>query len=146
LCLGIEDGKLAFIYETALKLRWRDIDGRHFCFAFGVPFIWRALPLLSPSLRSRIDRVYITEGETDCITLVDRGFEKADLSQICVAISGANQFKPEWASLLSGLNVTLVPDTDDAGRQALGKWTELLAPHVKSLRQFDLSRLERTDK
>jgi hypothetical protein len=77
--LGWHDGKLAFIYETGVKFRWRQGGERIIRWAFGNPWLWRG---------SYIDiatTVYLCEGETDAISLIDAGLE-SDERTIAVAL------------------------------------------------------------
>jgi hypothetical protein len=74
--LGYEEGKLLFGYRFGLKVRWEDPEGnrviRWLCGgAYGE--CWRQ----SLMLRST-KRVYITEGETDALTLVSLGIEELE--------------------------------------------------------------------
>src|SRR5262249_56699128 len=39
--LGWHDGKLAFLYESGCKLRWRENGERVIRWAFGKPWLWR---------------------------------------------------------------------------------------------------------
>ncbi len=68
--LGWHKGKLAFIYETGVKLRWRQNGERVICWAFGKPWLWRG------SLIDTAGKIYLCEGETDAINLIDAGIEK----------------------------------------------------------------------
>ena len=62
-CLGWVDGKLAFIYESGVKLRYRQDGERVIWWAFGKPWLWRGWHLWSRQV------VFLTEGETDAISL-----------------------------------------------------------------------------
>jgi len=69
--LGItHEGKLCFLYETGCKLRWRENGDRQIRWAFGKPWLWRF------GYIKQAETVFICEGETDTITLVDSGFEE----------------------------------------------------------------------
>jgi len=57
------------------------------------------------------ERVYICEGVFDAMILEQNGYK-------AVAILGVNNFKPEMASLFTGLEVVLCLDNDESGQQA----------------------------
>jgi hypothetical protein len=70
LCLGLsENGKLAFLYESGLKLRWEQNGERVIKWAFGKKWFWRGWAI------KQSHTIYLCEGETDAITLIDAGFE-----------------------------------------------------------------------
>lgn len=52
--------------------------------------------------------VFICEGQTDCLTLIQSG-------RHAIAISGSQAFKAEWAKLFAGLKVFVTRDPDAAG-------------------------------
>jgi hypothetical protein len=143
--LGILGDSVALVYESGLKLRWSTIEGdngfgdketRAIRWAFGKQFIWRALPLFTRGLRAQIESVVVTEGETDCVTLVDQGFEHPSLSQVCVAIGGATGFKSAWGELFRGLNVIVGADSDEAGQKAMDTWARIVAPYAACVMQL----------
>lgn len=114
--LGWHEGKLAFLYEHGLKIRWKDGDGaRHFAWVFGSNELWRA-ERIGPEVR----RVFVCEGETDAVSLVDAGME-ADGQTAVVAVPGAAAWKPEWGERLRGRDVILCTDADGAGDKAAQK-------------------------
>jgi hypothetical protein len=139
--LGIEGNKIAFIYETGMKLR--PIGGSsHQCrWVFGKPFLWRGWPLIDPTLCDCVRTVWITEGEFDCARLVEREFESDDLSEICVALGGANNFKPEWGNRFRGKTVFLWLDDDPAGHQATKRIGALLYQAGAKVRAIDWEAL-----
>ena len=98
--LGWDSGKLAFIYESGVKLRSREEGERIIRWAFGKPWIWRGGFLCGRST------VYVCEGETDCISLIDAGFEE-DGHTLAVAIPSASTFAEDWAQLFQGKDVIL---------------------------------------
>ena len=129
--LGWHDGKLAFIYETGVKLRWRQKDERIIKWAFGKPWLWRGSFLFDGATTA-----YVCEGETDCISLIDAGVEN-DGSTIAVAIPSASTFDRSWAELLDNKNVILAFDGDEAGLKATAKVSALLRAHVRTLKQLN---------
>lgn len=133
--LGWQDGKLAFLYESGVKLRWREDGERVIKWAFGEPWLWRGGLLWNRST------AYICEGETDAISLIDARFEK-DGETVVVAIPSATTFKDEWAVLFKDKEVILALDCDAAGLRATTKIAGLLGPVVGSLKQLDWGGLQ----
>jgi twinkle protein len=109
--LGWHEGKLAFIYETGVKLRWRQHGERIVRWAFGKPWLWRGSYIDLATI------IYLCEGETDAITLIDAGLE-SDGQMLAVALPSASTFSKRWATLFSGKEVVLAFDADSAGRDA----------------------------
>ena len=68
--LGWHDNKLAFVYDTGVKLRWKQNGERIIRWAFGKPWLSRGAYL------NFAETVYLCEGETDAITLIDAGIEQ----------------------------------------------------------------------
>jgi hypothetical protein len=116
--LGIEGNNLAFLFETGMKLRPIGASSKQSRWAFGKPFLWRVWPLVDRNLSGCVQTIHLTEGEFDCVRLVECGFEAEDLSEIVVAIPGANCFRPEWANLFHGKTVFLWLDDDSAGHRS----------------------------
>lgn len=116
--LGTHEGKLAFIYQHGLKLRWQDAAGeRRIAWAFGSNGeLWRQDRLAVPEVRT----VYVCEGETDGISLLDCGIE-ADGTVAVVAIPGASCWRQEWNALFAGRDVLVATDADEAGEKAAGR-------------------------
>jgi twinkle protein len=135
LSLGWNEGKLAFLYESGVKLRWRQNGERLIRWAFGQPWLWRGGFLWSHEI------VFVTEGETDAVSLIDAGLER-DGSTVAVAVPSASTFNSEWAALFAGKDVILSFDSDDAGRHATAKVSRLLAPVAKTLKQLDWKGLQ----
>jgi 5S rRNA maturation endonuclease (ribonuclease M5) len=134
--LGWHDGKFAFIYETGVKLRWRQHGERIIRWAFGKPWLWRG---------SYIDiatTVYLCEGETDAISLIDAGLE-SDGQTIAVAIPSASTFHEPWATLFVGKEVILAFDADRPGEQISVRVSRLLQPHVASLKRLNWKGVQR---
>lgn len=131
--LGVEDGKLAFIYETGIKLRWQDEDGkRRFAFACGKPHsLWRA------HMRERhTERAIVTEGETDGITLIDLGFDTG--ATRVFSVPSASVLPLEWLRALAGLSdVILALDADEAGQRHVEEWAGIIRPHVGTIRTIN---------
>jgi 5S rRNA maturation endonuclease (ribonuclease M5) len=121
--LGTHEGKLGFIYPHGLKLRWQDAAGeRRIAWAFGSNGeLWRQDRLDVPEVR----RVYVCEGETDGISLIDCGIE-ADGTVAVVAIPGASCWRQEWNALFAGRDVLVATDADEAGEKAATRITAAL--------------------
>ena len=134
--LGWHEGKLAFIYETGVKLRWRQNGERVLCWAFGKPWLWRG------SLIDIATRVYLCEGETDAIGLIDVGLE-SDGRTVAVALPSAFTFNERWATLFAGKDVVLAFDSDRPGEQATHRVAQFLQPHVATLKQLNWGGLRR---
>jgi hypothetical protein len=84
--LGIEAGRMLFGYHFGIKARWKSPAGdRVIRWLCGGPNgeCWRQSLLLRSTRR-----VYITEGETDCLTFLSGGGEHSGQSLV-VALSGA---------------------------------------------------------
>ena len=113
--LGTHEGKLAFIYPHGLKLRWQDAAGeRRIAWAFGSNGeLWRQDRLAAEEVR----KVYVCEGETDGISLLDAGME-TDSTVAVVAIPGASCWRQEWNALFAGRDVLVATDADEAGEKA----------------------------
>lgn len=81
---------------------------------------------------TRKPKVWITEGEFDCMVLDQAGFP-------AVGVPGVNGFKPEWAYLFAYCDqVTVVFDGDEPGREGARRITTLLGPFVDKLRMVKL--------
>jgi twinkle protein len=128
--LGWHDGKLAFIYETGVKLRWRQAHERMIRWAFGKPWIWRG------GFLTEADTVYLCEGETDAISLIDAGVEQRPKT-FAVALPSASTFDARWAESFRGKEVILVLDADKAGSEATAKVSKLLYGCTRSLKQLN---------
>jgi len=130
-CLGWHEGKLAFLYDSGVKLRWRENEQRRFAFAFGKAHtLWRASLIVSTTRT-----VIVTEGETDGISAIDAGVEDANQETIVVALPGASIMRVEWGPLFKGREVILCFDSDDAGRSAVRKFASIVAPYATAIRK-----------
>jgi twinkle protein len=127
--LGWHEGKLAFIYESGVKLRWRQHGERIVRWAFGKPWLWRG------SLIDIATTIYLCEGETDAISLIDAGLE-SDGRTVAVALPSATTFNERWADLFLGKEVILAFDADKAGREATRRVSRLLHPHAARLKRL----------
>ena len=114
--------RLACIYEGAFKVRSPVGDDRQPRFAMvGIPRRpWRSFALLRKHLLikdSRIQICHITEGESDCLALIEAGLEdwQAARPSHCIAIPGADGFQPAWARMFTGIECHLWRDNDKGG-------------------------------
>jgi hypothetical protein len=64
-----EEDHICFISASGCKSRWRENGERRFRFLFGKSWLWRG------ELIPQAQTVYLCEGETDAISLIDRGIE-----------------------------------------------------------------------
>ena len=140
--LGWEDGKIAFIYSTGMKLRWREGDKRRFAFAFGKPHsLWRE-HMREPGFDGdgATERVIITEGETDAIRLIDLGLDS--LETRIMAVPSASTWPLDAEVKLRGLReVIFAPDNDNAGQAHVGEWCALIRRYVPSVRVINWKTL-----
>jgi hypothetical protein len=133
--LGWHEGKLVFIYESGVKLRWRQHGERIVRWAFGKVWLWRG------SLIDTATTIYLCEGETDAISLVDAGLE-SDGRTVAIALPSATTFHERWANLFLGKEVILAFDADKAGQEATHRVSRLLHPHAASLKRLNWGGLQ----
>ncbi len=134
--LGWHSQGLAFIYSTGIKARtWLSGPGRKVWWVIGGPSIWRADKMVQAR------KVFVCEGETDCISLLDAGLEE-DPEVAVVAVPSASTFNPDWAPLFAAKDVTLCMDNDSAGRAAELKIGALILPFVASLSKFNVGSID----
>jgi hypothetical protein len=76
------------------------------------------------------ETIYVTEGESDCLALIDAGMQTE--SAACVATPGTS-FQREWASLFTGKRVILCFDSDQAGRAATATVAAILKGHAREI-------------
>jgi hypothetical protein len=130
-----DGGKLAFIYETGIKVRWKREGERIIRFHTGnAAQLWRGWMIL-PTTR----KVYVTEGETDAITLIDAGAEK-DGDCLVVALPSASTIPGDAAETLAGRDIVLCLDHDKAGLEATKKMEAALSGKVRSLKRWRASK------
>jgi hypothetical protein len=134
--LGWEDAELCFIYDCGVKVRTWGSDERSFRWEFGKPWLWRG------SYLNWAQEVYLCEGETDAIALIDAGLEEQDEKAVAIALPSASTFKPEWAQPFQGKDVVVALDGDAAGARATARVSELLKPVVRSLTRVQWEGLQ----
>ena len=130
--LGIHRGALAFIYNTGLKVR--DWPHRRFEWEFGKGELWRV-----GSIKDTTKRVFLCEGETDAITLVDIEMDR-DGDTAIVALPSATTLPSNLTEILKGKEVILCMDADEAGKMAEEKLRALLSPVCPSLKTLNLPK------
>jgi len=129
-CLGWAGDALAFIYPTGIKyrnwpnkgpddLKW-DCDGLS---------LWRQYRL------DCCETIYLTESETDAISLIDCAIEQIPGVGV-IAVPSATSFNNSWAPLFSGKTVIDCFDNDETGRKEALKLKELLLPYVVAYKSF----------
>jgi hypothetical protein len=127
--LGVDPAaRICFNFESGLKFRYNDLDTdkRIIRWRFGRPTLWR---LFSVFLAWKF---YLTEGESDAISLIDEGVEdESGTSVLAVPCSGFDL--TPLASLFIDKEVVLVPDPDEAGLKAATKWVAALEPYAARL-------------
>ena len=121
--LGISNGWLCYIYPQGLKWRNPDPNGRP-------RFVWLCGKALAPWrfewVKPETRTVYLTEGESDCLSLIAAGLE-SDGTAVCGASPGTS-FPQAWAPLFTGKKVVLCFDADAPGQAAAAKVAGMLAP------------------
>ncbi len=81
--LGRDDHRrICFISAAGCKSRWQADGERRFKFLFGKSWLWRG------ELIPQAETIYLCEGETDAITLIDRGLED-DGGTVAIGVQGA---------------------------------------------------------
>ena len=113
--LGWYGGALAFLYRTGLKIRNWPHHQLKWEFKSGESF-WR-----EQTITGDTTKVYVAEGETDAIYLVDAGM--ADAESVAVVAVSCAQAVPDNQSLelLRGKEVVLCLDNDSAGENGTKK-------------------------
>jgi 5S rRNA maturation endonuclease (ribonuclease M5) len=133
-CLGRDDAEhFCFNSAAGCKARWRDGDERRFRFHFGKSWLWRGE--LIPSA----DTIYLCEGETDAITLIDTGIED-DGRTVVVGLQGATFNIEPWSFLFADKDVIIATDYDEAGRKAAGNIKRSLAGVASSIKYLRLDK------
>lgn len=131
--LGWENN-LALIYDTGVKIRAQEKDRRWFWWSFGKPWLWRGAYV------GIAEVIYVCEGETDAISLIDAGFEEDGITRV-IALPSATTFLLEWAPLFTGKEVVLALDNDRAGQSNLARVARLILPHAAKVSKFSWEAL-----
>ncbi len=130
--LGMDSDALAFNYSTGMKIRnW---PGKMFRWEFGGNGLWRGERIAGAA------HIYITEGESDCISLVNAGVEH-EPGYAVVCCPGTSGFKKEWATMFKGKTVTLCFDNDNAGRRGTNEVGTLLQEYASAINIHELKEV-----
>ena len=126
--LGISTGWLCYIYPQGLKWRNPDPNGKS-------RFVWLCGKAQAPWrfewIRPETQTVYLTEGESDCMSLIAAGLE-SDGTAVCVASPGTS-FPQAWAPLFANKKVVLCFDADPPGQAAAAKVAAMLRGHASEV-------------
>lgn len=120
---------ICYAYRHGLK--WRNPDPQ------GKPrFEWLVGKATTPwrmewALRPEVRTIYLTEGESDTLALIEAGMEE-DGTAVCVASPGTS-FSQAWAGLFAGKRVVLCFDLDEAGRAAAVRVAAILKGHASEI-------------
>jgi len=126
--LALVDGWLAYAYPTGLKRRNPHPSAKpRFHWTLGkATEPWR-MGWVKPETLT----VYVTEGESDTMALIEAGLE-LDGESVCVASPGTS-FSRSWAPLFHGKRVVLCFDDDPPGRQATKAVAKILNGHASQI-------------
>lgn len=139
----VPDGRLVFNYRTGMKYRNRDGDSPKVLWRKGSKqCLWRfdQMWLANPS------SVYITEGETDAITLIDHGLEPewfnrnemlSEADVMVVALPCASYTMTWEIPFFKGLDVFIWGDPDEAGIKCLRRNAAALSGVAKSVKRAE---------
>jgi len=121
---GRHTGALAFCYSSGIKQRWKRRDGeRMIRWSCGGPAsLWREWTVLEQTRE-----VFLMEGETDAISMIDGGAE-ASIEVAVLALPNAGVVPASLAEVARGRKVVLFLDNDEAGQKASRKIEALLRP------------------
>ncbi len=128
-----------YLYETGVKLRNLPTVTPRFKWLVGRPVKpWRAHLMERP----QVQRVFLTEGESDAIALLDLGIEDlhpkgGEIGTTVVATPGTS-FKEEWAELFTGKDLIICSDNDTAGNKSAERITKICSPFAKSISRYHL--------
>lgn len=141
------DGVVCFIYPHAVKVRglWRKDGSWQWSRPDGdrlIRWAWRDWPWNKVELwredmlrRPMRGRAIVVEGETDAITLIDRGANDDETDVVALPDSGITQcLLDRLPGLFADLHVTMAPDLDKAGQKAEAKFTAAVYTVAKSYR------------
>jgi hypothetical protein len=143
--LGLIDGRLVYLAHDGenwhgCQVRGRPGEKSRFFWKVGKPFLpWRGWRLSDKRVRT----VYICEGQSDAIALIDAGIEDASnpASKVAVIAAPGTAFPESWGDLFRFRRVILCGDRDEPGQRAVRKVGELLLPLAESVRVFSWAAL-----
>ena len=106
-----------------LSKRTRDIKNNE---PFKQPFGTNTFPWRMNKLTD-LGYVYLIEGETDCLTMVELGYENV------VSIPGVFGFKEEWAKMFVDFEtIYIIFDNDEPGKRGALRLADFLCQHIMS--------------
>ena len=133
--LGLEEGKLLYLYETGAKVRNPLGKWPRFWFNHGRavrPWRWHF------AARPDVGTVVVTEGESDAIACIHAGvedlFPKDGSPGRAVVASPGTSFPEQWGRLFRGKHVVLFFDFDAAGVKAARRVASIVGKHAVSVR------------
>lgn len=103
-----------FLYDSGMKVRWRRKGQRIIFWAFGKPWIWRGSFLSIPTRT----KIFVTEGETDAVTLLDLRAERDDPAKLVVATPAVRMI----STLLQPMRSSGPLPDKAASRRASWRW------------------------
>lgn len=143
--LGLVAGRLAYLAHDGedwhgCQVRNRPGENPRFYWKHGKPFLpWRGWRLKDRRVRT----VYLCEGQSDAIALLDAGLEDlADpAAPVAVVAVPGTSFPDHWPALFRFRRVILCGDRDEPGQRAVHKIGETLLPLAESVRVFSWAAL-----
>ena len=131
--LGCEDRKMLFGYTHGIKARWKNAQG-------GRVIVWLCGAAHGQCWRQSLlgnwhETIYITEGETDALSVLSTGVEEAG-ERLVVALSCAGTM-PQPQPFV-GRDIVIIPDPDPAGEKSEARLRHLLNPFARSISTFHL--------
>jgi hypothetical protein len=138
--LGLIGGRLAYLAHDGAdwhgcQVRNRPGENPRFFWKHGKPFLpWRGWRLKDRRVRT----VYLCEGQSDAIALIDAGLEDLDdpAAPVAVVAVPGTSFPDHWPALFRFRRVILCGDRDEPGQKAVRKIGETLLPLAESVRVF----------
>lgn len=143
--LGLIEGRLAYLAHDGAnwhgcQVRNRAGENPRFYWKHGKPFLpWRGWRLKDRRVRT----VYLCEGQSDALALIDAGLEDAldAASPVAVVAAPGTSFPEHWPALFRFRRVVLCGDRDEPGQRAVRKIGEALLPLAESVRVFSWAAL-----
>ncbi|MGK0189541.1 MAG: hypothetical protein ACI9R3_005358 [Verrucomicrobiales bacterium] len=126
--------RLCYTYEHGIKIRspFGPNAKCRFLWEHGRAALpWRSFVLEKPWANT----VHVAEGETDCLTLINAGFESLSNRSVVVASPGTG-FRSEWSGLFRGKTIVLWFDDDgegQAGDVAIDRAVKILKPVAREI-------------
>lgn len=143
--LGLIDDRLVYLSHDGENWHGCQVRGRpgeklRFFWKVGKPFLpWRGWRLDDKRVRT----VYLCEGQSDAMALIDAGIEDASNpgSKVAVIAAPGTAFPESWVDLFRFRRVILCGDRDEPGQKAVRKVGEMLLPVAESVRVFSWAAL-----